>query len=120
MSTLNGKVNYCVFIGDDFSSTLTLKQAGSIIDVTGYSFKMQIRKCKDSTTVLHELNSPAANGIDITNAANGIIILTIPSASTAALKQQNAVYDLFWTDTAGKKKTISQGNFQILSPVTAH
>ena len=118
MSSIDGKTNYCVFIGDDFRATLTITQNNVAVDVTGYSFKMQIRKCKSSSIIVHELNSPAASGIDISQAANGIITLTISSTDTINFAEQNAVYDLFWTDTSGEKKTISQGNFQIIERIT--
>jgi hypothetical protein len=118
MSSIQNKIDYCVYIGDDFRASLTIKQGNTVIDLTGYSFKMQIRKCKSSTAIIHELNSPLANGIDITNAANGIITLVISSSITLTFNEQNAVYDLFWVDTSGEIKTISQGNFQILERIT--
>ncbi len=118
MSNINGKINYCVYIGDDFKATLTINDAvtGSAIDVSTYSFKMQIRKCKDSSAVIYELTTPA--NIDTSNGVNGIIVLKIDSADTLTFAEQNAVYDLFWIDNAGDIKTISQGNFQILERIT--
>jgi hypothetical protein len=113
------KANYSVYIGDDFEATETIvDDQGNAVDMTGYSFKMQIRTCKNSPTVIHELNSPAINGIDITNAASGIIVLSISSTDTLNFSEQNVVYDLFWTDDSGKIKTILQGNFLILERVT--
>ena len=118
MSNINGKINYCVYIGDTFKATLEIKQDNVVVDVSTYTFKMQIRKCKDSSTVIHELNSPAINGIDISDGVNGIIILTISSTDTLAFLERNAVYDIIWTDNLGEIKTISQGNFQILERTT--
>jgi hypothetical protein len=120
MSSIDGKNNYCVYIGDDFRATLTVKLKGTdtVVDMTGYSFKMQIRRCKDNDDLIHELSSPAPNGIDITDAANGIIVLTIPSSVTLTIEEQNAVYDLYWVDTVGEIKTISRGSFRFLERVT--
>jgi hypothetical protein len=80
---------------------------------------MQIRSCKDNSTIIHELNSPtAASGIDTSNGASGIITLNISSANTLSFVEQNAVYDLFWIDNLGEYKTIQLGNFQILERIT--
>ena len=118
MSNIKDNINYCVYIGDTFKATLEIKQDNVAVDVSTYSFKMQIRKCKDSSTVIHELSSPAVNGIDLTDGANGIIVLTISSNDTLNFAEQNAVYDIFWTDNLGEIKTISKGNFQIKERIT--
>jgi hypothetical protein len=118
MSNINGNINYCVYIGDDFKQPLEIKQNGVLIDVSTYSFKMQIRSCKDNITVIHELSSPAASGIDISNGANGVITLIISKTDTLNFSETNAVYDLIWIDGSGDIKTISKGNFQILERIT--
>ncbi len=121
MSNINGKINYCVYIGDTFKATLKIEQAGTIVDVSTYTFKMQIRSCKDSSVIIHELNSPTpASGIDTSNGTNGIIVLNISSTDTLTFSEQNAVYDLFWIDNAGEVKTIEKGNFQILERINKH
>ena len=120
MSDIVGKINFCVYIGDDFIQELEIKDkdTGLVIDVSGYTFKMQIRSCKDNAIIIHELNSPAGSGIDISNGANGIIILTISKTDTLNFTEQNAVYDIYWTDDSGNIKTFVQGNFQILERIT--
>jgi hypothetical protein len=116
MSSINGKINYCLFIGDTFKQPIQIKQDESVVDVSTYSFKMQIRRCKDSNTIIHELTTPA--DIDTSDGVNGIIVLNISSATSLTFDEQNAVYDLFWIDNAGDVKTIMQGNFQILERIT--
>ena len=121
MSNIEGKINYCVYIGDTLKATLTIqdKVTGIPIDVSTYTFKMQIRSCKDNSVVIHELNSPnIAAGIDTSNGANGVITLNISSTDTLTFSEQNAVYDLFWIDNLGDIKTIEVGNFQILERIT--
>lgn len=115
MSNIDGKINYCVYIGDDFKATLQFEQDGSPIDVSTYSFKMQIRKCKDAA-LIHELTTPT--DIDTSQGANGIIVLSISDADTLTFSEENAVYDLFWTDNSGEIKTVVRGNFQILERIT--
>jgi hypothetical protein len=121
MSNIDGKINYCVYIGDTFKATLTIKDkvTQEVIDVSSYTFKMQIRACKDNSIIIHELNSPTAiDGIDTSNGTNGIITLNISSTDTLTFTEQNAVYDLFWIDNLGEYKTIQLGNFQILERIT--
>jgi len=117
MSTIINKINYCVFIGDDFREPLAIKQDGVPIDVSGYDFKMQIRSCKNNSVVIHELTTPT--DIDATTAGiNGIITLMISKATTLLFEEEDAVYDLFWTDTTGNNKTIVQGDFRIKERIT--
>lgn len=117
MSTIINKINYCVFIGDDFTARLTIKQDGVAIDVSGYGFKMQIKSCKNNSVIIHELTTPT--DIDAATAgAIGIITLTISKATTLLLEEEDAVYDLFWTDDAGNNKTIVQGDFRIKERIT--
>lgn len=105
-------------IGNSFTKLLTITEADGItpINLTGYAFKMQIRKCKSDAVVIYELNSPTE--IDITDAVNGNIILKIDAVTTGTFSVQNAVYDLRWTTPAPSIDTILEGNVEILETVT--
>lgn len=112
-----GDKNLEIIIGDTFSKSLTIKDSSdNPFDLTGYSFKAQIRKCKNSSSVILEFISPTT--INITLASIGQIILTASAASTGALAEQNGVYDLYWTDPSGNVRTILEGSVQIIERVT--
>ncbi len=103
--------------GDDFIRAITVKQNGVLLDMTNYSFEMDIRGCIDDVSTIIELT--VANGrIDISQVAQGVIILNINNVDTLALNEQKAVYDLKWTDTNSDKKTILQGVMEILEIVS--
>jgi hypothetical protein len=76
--------------GVDRTIAITLKDqaTGNAIDVTGWTFQMQIREKFSSTTILY---SPT---ITITNAAAGQIAITLTNTATAALPVKALVYDL--------------------------
>jgi hypothetical protein len=111
------KLTLTARIGNDFVKLLNfVDQSGIAIDMTGYSFKMQVRKCKSDTDTILSLVSPT--DIDISDVANGNITINISDATTSTLEEQNAVYDLQWTTDAAITTTILEGNFQILETVT--
>ncbi len=68
------------------------KATGSIIPLTGYTGRMQIRASYDSETVLLELT--AANGRLTVDEANGIYALNVAATDTAALTWTTGVYDI--------------------------
>jgi hypothetical protein len=114
-----GDYNLEIIIGDTFAKTFTFysDKAKTITkDLTGYSFKSQIRKCKSSSDVILEFESPAT--IDLSLANVGKIILRATDAVTGALAEQNAVYDLKWTDPSLNKLTVVEGRVVILEAVT--
>ncbi len=103
--------------GDTFNHSITVKQNGVLLDMTNYTFEMDIRGCVDDTSTIIELTDSNSR-IDISLADQGIIMLVISDTDTLALSEQKAVYDLKWTDTNLDKKTILQGIVEILETVT--
>ena len=116
MATIS-KRTFVIRIGDDFSKLLQITSDGTTpIDLTGYSFKMQIKKCRSDTTAIATLTSPG--DIDISDAANGNIIIKIDHSVTETYQEQNAVYDLQWTTDSDIITTILEGNVEISQTVT--
>lgn len=76
--------------GVDRVIAITLKDqaTGLAIDVTGWTFELQIREKYTSTTVLY---SPTIN---ITSAIDGEIEIVLTDTATAALPVKSLVYDL--------------------------
>lgn len=103
--------------GDTFSKSVRVIQNGELLDMTGYTFTMDIRNCIDDTITILELTE-ANSRIDTSLVAQGIVILYIDSTDTALLEEQKAVYDLQWVDTSSYTRTILQGNVEILETVT--
>lgn len=114
-----GNQNLTIPIGDTFSTALTFysdEAKTQTIDVTGYTFKGQVRKCKNSSTVILEFVSPTT--VDMTLASVGKVILKASAAVTGALAEENAVWDFKWTDTSGNVLTLIKGSVSIIETVT--
>lgn len=106
-----------IYIGKDYGKLLTVKDsARNPRDMTGYSFKGQVRKCKSDTTALITFESPTS--IDITNANIGQIILQLSNLETASLPEVNGVFDLEWATDAGDINIILEGRVTIIKTVT--
>lgn len=106
-----------IYIGKDYGKLFTVQDSdGNARDMTGYSFKAQIRKCKSSTTAIVTFESPTS--IDISDAANGNITLKLTDVETGTLSEINGVFDLQWTTDTGDINVILEGRAQILETVT--
>lgn len=114
MSLIN-TYNFDIRIGDDVIKELVFTRDGEVIDLTDYSFKMQLR-ANNCGTLIYELESPSS--IDISQAADGIIFLNIPASDTALFEVQNVIFDLKWFTNLSITTTILEGNIQILQTVT--
>lgn len=89
---LAGQYNLTVEQGSTFNLTLVYKdQRGYVIDLTGYSARMQMRSSVNSSTVALELTT--ANGRISIDGTSGKITLSIAAADTAGLSGAG-VYDL--------------------------
>lgn len=106
-----------IYIGKDYSKKFTVQDDnGNARDMSGYSFKAQIRKCKSNPSAIVTFESPTS--IDISDVANGNIILKLTDVETGALSEVNGVFDLQWTTDTGDINIILEGRAQILETVT--
>ena len=85
--------------------------AGNPINLTGDTFASQIRYNKDDTTIAASFSAA------ITNAANGVVTLTLSSAASAALNDGVAYWDLQRT-SGGSVSTVIAGKCTVLADVT--
>jgi hypothetical protein len=96
--------------GTDFSTGITLYADNGILplDLTGYSFKAQMRKSYSSSTAYTftcTIGSPTT----------GQIILTMDSAVTTTVKSGRYLYDIEMVDSTGYKSRPVEG-VVIVSP----
>lgn len=89
---------------------------GTVIDLTGYSARMQIRSSIDSTTTL--LSATNANGQLVITAAQGKVTLTLTATETAALDFSTGVYDLELVSNAGVVTRLVEGSVTLSKEVT--
>jgi hypothetical protein len=104
--------------GANLSLPLTWKdEAGSPINLTGYSGRMQIRENFDSEDYIVSLTSDVGGGITLGGAA-GTITISMSAALTASLAQVDAVYDLELIAVSGFVTRLTQGRVFISREVT--
>lgn len=111
-------------IGRDFNQIFYLQDVnGSIIDLTGYTAKAQMRPSFNSDELLVEFHTTVSGSA-------GTVELYLSDEETALLEienkinlsdtttSENAVYDLMLTDTLGKKYNYVKGTITIEGTAT--
>lgn len=112
---LAGRYDLTVEQGSTFNLTLVYKdQRGYVIDLTGYSARMQLRTSVGASTVALDLTT--ANGRISVDGAAGKINLSIAAADTAGLSG-TGVYDLELVNGQTVQR-ILEGSYTISPEVT--
>lgn len=102
--------------GATFDKTFTVTDAGGVVNWTGYSGKLQVRRYADLTkTAVLTLTTSGGGITNLTN--DGKIILTVTPTQTAAIVAGNYVYDLELTQGTYKVRLLS-GRFTVTPQVT--
>lgn len=109
--------NLTIYQGATWSQNITWRNGLSraLIDVSGYSARMQVRSDVSAAAVLVELTT--ANGRITLGGINGKITLALSAAETAALAPGTYVYDLELV-VASEVTRVLQGNFIVIAEVT--
>jgi hypothetical protein len=103
--------------GATFSRLFRWKDSeGVLVDLTGYTARMQIRRKFSSATA--EYSATTENGAIVLGGALGTIQLTISATDTAALTCVSGVYDLELVDSEGVVTRFVQGNVTVSREVT--
>lgn len=104
--------DFHIYRGDDWARTITFADpAGAVIDVSSRTFAAQIRATADSATIL------ATMTVTMTQAALGIVEISLSAAQTAALEAGVDRWDLSQT-VSGLKTTLLAGAVYVEGDVT--
>jgi hypothetical protein len=106
---LPAKLGYKITRGDDFADPITFTEDGDPIDVSARTYTAQIRRTTEGEV-------EATMSVDMTDAATGVIVLTLADSITEDM-DGSYVWDLE-QDTAGVLRTILAGPFEVLRDVT--
>ena len=113
---LAGKYNITCEQGATFDLQLTWKGSdGSLVNVTGYTARMQVKKSRTDTTNVVSLTTE--NSRIVLGGAAGTIDLTIDATTTAALDVGQFVYDLELINGSTVYRVI-EGAFTVSGEVT--
>jgi hypothetical protein len=113
-----GKLNLNCYQGATFDYELTWTAAGSAVDLTDYTARMQVRPSYDSTQVIVSLAS--GSGITLGGTA-GTIELFLSAEDTAELDgtpSTQFLYDLELESSSGNVTRLVEGSFFIYPEVT--
>ena len=90
----------------DFSQVFTLEdgRSNSVLNLTNYTFKSQMRKHPGATTGVTTFTSTIYGA-----ATNGQVKLGLTTSPTANLKDGRYVYDVVMTDNAGVMSRVIEG-----------
>jgi len=110
--------NFQIFQGEDLTFTTVYKDsAGDVIDLTGYTARMQARPTYEDVTDPAILDLVSPTNIVITP-AEGKLAFTITNAQSSAMPPAEYVYDAELVDGTGVVKKILFGKLTILPEVT--
>jgi hypothetical protein len=99
--------------GDSFRLELTFKDdAGAVINLTTYTWKLDVRETDTSASATLEDDAFTYNGT-----ALGVLTITAPAGTMAAVEGGLYVYDLQSTN-AGAVKTWIYGIFKVNEDIT--
>lgn len=83
MTTSPAAVNFKFYPRATFSETITLKDSlGALMDLTGYSARLQIKRDATDTTPLYDLSTSGVNPGLVLGGAAGTVAITIPYTAT--------------------------------------
>ena len=106
------KQNLSMTRGDTETVVVTMKDStGTAIDITGRTYRAQIRTTKDSSTI------DASFSCAVSNAASGEVTCTILPVTTATLTVGTHYWD-FEETSGGVVSTILAGSVNVLADVT--
>lgn len=96
----------------------------AVVNLAGYDFRLQVRRTYGDTSAL--VNCTLANGkLAITNAAGGVVTLTLAPGDTSGIRFNSAdddtlecVYDLELVTPTGKVAKPARGTFTLNREVT--
>lgn len=98
--------------GDTETIVATMTTDGSTpINITGRTYRAQIRSAQDSTTI------KASFSCTVTNGAAGVVTCTLAAADSATLPVGVAYWDLE-ENASGVITTVMSGTVQVLADVT--
>lgn len=110
--------NLTVYQGADFRRALEFRdEAGSIMDLTGYSFRAQGRTSYAANSASFSFVFTVRNQVS----DKGFVDMHLPAASTAALslnKEQDYFYDLEMVLPSGDVRRVMEGKVKVYPEVT--
>lgn len=113
-----GQYNFTIEQGTTFTQPFVWKEtaSGPVINLTGYTARMQIRPTLADTNILLDLTT--ANGKLAIDGPNGKVTIQLTATETAALDFVTAVYDLELVSGSGAVTRLLKGTISLDKEIT--
>jgi hypothetical protein len=112
-----GEYDLEILQGETYTKQFIWKDsAGTEVNLTGYTARMQVRQSKASDDVLLELTT--ANGRISLGGAAGTIDLNLSATVTAAITWKRGLYDLELVASNGVVRRLLEGEVTVSKEVT--
>ena len=106
------------FVGKTINFSLTFKDGGVAINLTGFTARMQVRESVDASDILAAFTTE--NGRIALGGVAGTIAITMSAADSATLFTSTGekVYDLEVVSGGGAVYLVASGKFNLVGEVT--
>lgn len=109
--------NFIINKGTTWKLVITWKDSdGVVINVSGYSVKIQFRKHPNDSAVLYEMST--TNGKITLDGAAGKITCTAPKEDTASFVFLDALFDVLATSPGGEATRLLSGSVTVSPAIT--
>ena len=108
---MSGKYNIVAEQGATFNLNFTIATDGVALNLTSYTFAMQVRRSSNSSTALLNITSATMN-------SSGSVSVTASAALMSDIPAGRWVYDIELTSSGGQVTRILEGRFIVKAQVT--
>ncbi len=108
---MSGKYNIVAEQGATFNLNFTIATDGVALNLTGYTFAMQVRRSTNSSSTLLNLTSATMN-------SSGNVAVTVSATTMNTVPPGRWVYDIELTSSGGQVTRILEGRFIVKAQVT--
>lgn len=108
---MSGKYNIVADQGATFNLNFTIATDDVALNLTGYTFAMQVRRSSNSSTALLSLTSATMTSV-------GTVAVTVSAATMNDVPAGRWVYDIELTSSGGEVTRYLEGRFIVKAQVT--
>ena len=108
---MSGKYNIVAEQGATFNLNFRVQTDGAAWNLTGYTFKMQVRRSASSANTLLNITSATMN-------SSGHVSATVNATTMSGVPAGRWVYDIELTSSGGQVTRILEGRFIVTAEVT--
>lgn len=110
---MTNAINIQRYRGDTYGDSFTVKQNGSAVNITGYSFILSLSQSENPTgdDYVYQLTGSIDDSL-------GGVVSFAPNSTQANQAPRKYFYDVQMTDSHGAKTTIAKGSYTYLQDIT--